>query len=38
MSVNPGFSVGEWAGKEPYIDPDERQRYAGGLRKAGLPE
>jgi len=38
MKVNPGFSIREWARTEPYTDPNERQRYVSGLRKAGLPE
>jgi TolB-like protein/Flp pilus assembly protein TadD len=38
MNANPRFSIREWARTEPYIDPNELQRYVSGLRTAGLPE
>ncbi len=38
MKVIPNFSINEWARTEPYANPNERQRYVDGLRKAGLPE
>ena len=38
LKAVPNFSIKEWARQEPFIDPDELQRYVDGMLKAGLPE
>ena len=36
--IAPNFSISEWAKTQPYTEPNELQRYVGGLRLAGLAE
>jgi len=38
LEIDPEFSISAWAASENYADPSERERYADGLRKSGLPE
>ncbi len=38
VKIDPGFSVAEFAKKQPYKDPERLSRIVDALRSAGLPD
>jgi hypothetical protein len=38
LRVNPGYSLEQRRRALPYKNPDDFERFAEGLRKAGLPK
>lgn len=38
LQAHPGFSVGGWRRRQPWLNRESAERFFDGLRRAGLPE
>jgi hypothetical protein len=37
LAAHPSFSIEDWANRQPFQRPEDRQRFVEGYLKAGLP-